>query len=36
MRAVSWNGSTLRDFRPVEPEPVDVFRKVTTGDGVDR
>ncbi len=29
MRAVSWNGSTLRDFRPVEPEPVDVFKKVT-------
>jgi ABC-2 type transport system ATP-binding protein len=30
MRAVSLDGeSTLRDFRPVEPEPVDVFRKVT-------
>ena len=30
MRAVSRDGeSTLRDFRPVEPEPVDVFRKVT-------
>ena len=32
MRAVSWNGSTLRDFRPMEPEPVDIFKKVTTGD----
>jgi ABC-2 type transport system ATP-binding protein len=33
MRAVSWNGSTLRDFRPIEPEPVDVFRKVTSDVG---
>jgi ABC-2 type transport system ATP-binding protein len=32
MRAVSWNGSTLRDFRPVEAEPVDVFKKVTLHD----
>ena len=36
MRAVSWNGTTLRDFRPVETEPVDVFRKVTLTDDRDR
>jgi len=36
MRAVSWNGSTLRDFRPVEAEPVDVFKKVTLHDDGDR
>jgi ABC-2 type transport system ATP-binding protein len=29
MQAVSRGEGTLRDFRPVEPEPVDVFRKVT-------
>ena len=29
MRAVSWDGARLRDFRPVDPEPVDVFKKVT-------
>ena len=30
MRAVSRDGEpTLRDFRPIEAEPVDVFRKVT-------
>ncbi len=32
MQAVSSNGSTLRDFRPIEAEPVDVFKKVTTGE----
>ena len=32
MRAVSWNGTALRDFRPVETEPVDVFKKVTLHD----
>jgi ABC-2 type transport system ATP-binding protein len=31
MRAVSWNGTALRDFRPVEEEPVDVFKRVTHG-----
>ena len=33
MRAVSWDGAGLRDFRPVEAEPVDVFKKVTLHDG---
>ncbi len=33
MRAVSWDGAGLRDFRPVETEPVDVFKKVTLHDG---
>jgi ABC-2 type transport system ATP-binding protein len=36
MRAVSWNGSTLRDFRPVEAEPVEIFKRVTLDDGGDR
>ena len=36
MRAVSWNGSTLRDFRPVEAEPVEIFKRVTLDDGSDR
>ena len=36
MRAVSWNGSNLRDFRPLENEPVDVFKKVTLHDDGDR
>jgi ABC-type multidrug transport system ATPase subunit len=36
MRAVSWDGSTLRDFRPVETEPVDIFKRVTLVDGSDR
>jgi ABC-2 type transport system ATP-binding protein len=36
MRAVSWNGAALRDFRPVEAEPVDVFKKVTLSDDRDR
>ncbi len=35
MRAVSWNGAVLRDFRPIEPEPVDVFKRVTDGNGDD-
>lgn len=29
MRALAANGTMLRDFRPVEAEPVDVFKKVT-------
>ncbi len=33
MRAVSWNGAALRDFRPIEAEPVDVFKRVTHGNG---
>jgi ABC-2 type transport system ATP-binding protein len=32
MRAVSWNGTPLRDFRPVETEPLGVFKKVTLED----
>jgi ABC-2 type transport system ATP-binding protein len=36
MRAVSWDGSTLRDFRPVETEPVDIFKRVTLDHGNDR
>jgi hypothetical protein len=35
MRAVSWNGTELRDFRPIEAEPVDIFRKVTLDVGDD-
>jgi hypothetical protein len=31
MRALAANGTILRDFRPVEAEPVDVFKKVTHG-----
>jgi ABC-2 type transport system ATP-binding protein len=33
MQVVSGGEGTLRDFRPVEPEPVDVFRKVTSAKG---
>jgi ABC-2 type transport system ATP-binding protein len=33
MRAVSWDGARLRDFRPLDPEPVDVFKKVTADGG---
>jgi ABC-type multidrug transport system ATPase subunit len=29
MRAVSWHGAELRDFRPIDPEAIDVFKKVT-------
>jgi ABC-2 type transport system ATP-binding protein len=29
MRVVSWNGTALRDFRPVDPEAIDIFKKVT-------
>jgi ABC-2 type transport system ATP-binding protein len=36
MRAVSWNGTTLRDFRPIEAEPLDIFRKVTLDDDNER
>jgi len=36
MRAVSWSGAGLRDFRPVDAEPVDVFKKVTLQDDRDR
>jgi ABC-2 type transport system ATP-binding protein len=35
MRAVSWNGTTLRDFRPIEAEPFDIFKKVTLDAGDD-
>ncbi|HEY4440141.1 MAG TPA: hypothetical protein VGN14_06770, partial [Candidatus Elarobacter sp.] len=30
MRAVTANGTRLRDFRPIDPEPIDVFREVTS------
>jgi ABC-2 type transport system ATP-binding protein len=36
MRAVSLNGTPLRDFRPVETEAIDVFKKVTLEDDRDR
>ena len=36
MRAVSWSATGVRDFRPVETEPVDIFRKVTLQDDGDR
>jgi ABC-2 type transport system ATP-binding protein len=36
MRAVSWNGTPLRDFRPLENEPLGVFKKVTLQDDSDR
>ncbi len=29
MRAVSWHGADLRDFRAVDPEAIDIFKKVT-------
>ncbi len=29
MRAVSWSGASPREFRPVDPEAIDVFKKVT-------
>ena len=29
MRAVSANGTRLRDFRPIDPEPIDIFKEVT-------
>jgi ABC-2 type transport system ATP-binding protein len=32
MRAVSWNGTPLRDFRPLETGPLGVFKKVTLED----
>ncbi|HZO92212.1 MAG TPA: ABC transporter ATP-binding protein [Candidatus Baltobacteraceae bacterium] len=32
MRAVSWSGASPRDFRPVDPEAIDVFKKVTSDD----
>jgi ABC-2 type transport system ATP-binding protein len=36
MRAVSWNSTAVRDFRPIETERVDVFKRVTTQDDGDR
>ncbi len=33
MRAVSWDGAALRDFRPVDTEAIDVFKKVTNDGG---
>jgi ABC-2 type transport system ATP-binding protein len=33
MRAVSWHGSQLRDFRPVDAEAIEVFKKVTADGG---
>ncbi|MEA2718765.1 MAG: type transport system ATP-binding protein [Candidatus Eremiobacteraeota bacterium] len=33
MRAVSWDGSTLRDFRPIDPEAIDIFKNVMSDGG---
>ena len=33
MRAVSWDGAALRDFRPVDPEAIDIFKKVMNDGG---
>jgi hypothetical protein len=33
MRAVSWTGTELRDFRPVDTEAIEVFKKVTADGG---
>ncbi|MEA2690290.1 MAG: type transport system ATP-binding protein [Candidatus Eremiobacteraeota bacterium] len=33
MRAVSWDGSTLRDFRPIDPEAIDIFKNVMNDGG---
>jgi ABC-2 type transport system ATP-binding protein len=35
MREISSNAAPLRDFRRIEREPLDVFRKVTSGDSAD-
>jgi len=32
MRAVSWSGASPREFRPIDPEAIDVFKKVTSDD----
>jgi ABC-2 type transport system ATP-binding protein len=32
MRAVSWDGSRLRDFRPIDAEAIDIFKNVTNDD----
>jgi len=36
MRAVSWHGADLRDFRAVDPEAIDIFRKVTSDEADER
>jgi ABC-2 type transport system ATP-binding protein len=33
MRAVSWHGASPRDFRPIDPEAIDIFKKVTSDGG---
>ena len=33
MRAVSWDGSRLRDFRPIDPEAIDIFKNVMNDGG---
>jgi ABC-2 type transport system ATP-binding protein len=33
MRAVSWHGAELRDFRPVDDEAIEVFKQVTNDGG---
>jgi ABC-2 type transport system ATP-binding protein len=33
MRAVSWDGAALRDFRPIDPEAIDIFKKVMNDGG---
>ncbi|MDB5028383.1 MAG: transporter, binding subunit [Candidatus Eremiobacteraeota bacterium] len=33
MRAISWDGATLRDFRPIDPEAIDIFKNVMNDGG---
>jgi ABC-2 type transport system ATP-binding protein len=33
MRAVSWDGAALRDFRPIDPEAIDIFKNVMDDGG---
>jgi ABC-2 type transport system ATP-binding protein len=33
MRAVSWDGAALRDFRPIDPEAIEIFKKVMSDGG---
>lgn len=33
MRAVSWDGAALRDFRPIDPEAIEIFKKVMNDGG---
>ena len=33
MRAVSWDGAALRDFRPIDPVAIEIFKKVMNDGG---